>query len=998
MNVEQKTKLTDLANSLIDKLLDNKGDFFSYTTVVTPNRNIRQWFKAYWLNKQSEILMNVNFVNLDEFVFSIFDTDYSLANSTDIKGIIIKLLSKETYDNTNSEIRDYLFDLIKNNHVLNHAKLYELAGTLTSLFMDYEREDFVSNPLFTGWQKDLYNNLLKELDKYKLTTISKLYKDGTKMNPNKKEVHVFGFLYLDKLYDDILKDYSKNNIVALYQVNEPKKLVRKYDNISSSPSLTKEIEVVHSKICELLKNKGNKPTDFVVVGSGMSDYENIIKKTFNQDDANFPYIPYSISGSKGEDSDLSIAMKLLIEVVNKGFVTRLDFYSLINNPLVKTVRNIDDDQIEKWMSSIYTLNVYRGGNFNDDDWDYIRKRVLLSKISDVSFDDNVVKVNGKDTIPYSLIGLDNDSIVALVKVIDDLKSWFDLFKTAKTTDKNLLLKLKAELQKWFLNSILTKIDKRYKKVDDLINIWMDRDIVAPIDTLLFSLLDAAKLTSISYREPFTTGVTFVEFNELVTYGQKYVFFINCGANTLPGKKIKSELDLRLDPVNNDKEKCAFRCQYENAEAAYGDGAQPLYISFINCDLKKDAELFESTFSKDIRETILKEENPQNSGEPDKDYKDRITKLMNDENIKHSIDETRNWQELYSRGEYNKKDYREGLSSIVAAAPIVGNATPVNPEQEEQEIRKKVSVSDLAKLLKEPLSARAGYLFGSEDDSNEKNHAEFEGFGLSGLESYAIISSLSEKRAKNALENPGVPYDTTEFEEQLHLENKLPHINDDLGQISFDYACDSVGDLLGVIGIEGHPQDYEILRLQDLLLNCNGQEWTLTCNRNFVRKEIGNEITYYEFKMDNDDFRSKYLILYIISLMDVASRKDTVEYSITLNRFSNKAYTVTCDKATDILNDLFELLNNFKDPHLAYLDFRKIYVTSFNKLVEYIRSDNGPWKYFSYGKLFDADTEIGYDKNNYKEAHYYDEQNAIIEHIEYEETVAPDPNTVPEEDD
>ena len=100
----KKATLNLLADSLIKEILSSKGDFFSYKLVVCPNRNIQQWFKAYWLNNKSEIMMNIKFISIEDFLFSIFETDYSLATAVDIKNILIKLLSANEYEHTSAGI------------------------------------------------------------------------------------------------------------------------------------------------------------------------------------------------------------------------------------------------------------------------------------------------------------------------------------------------------------------------------------------------------------------------------------------------------------------------------------------------------------------------------------------------------------------------------------------------------------------------------------------------------------------------------------------------------------------------------------------------------------------------------------------------------------------------------------------------------------------------------------------------------------------------------
>ena len=254
--------------------------------------------------------------------------------------------------------------------------------------------------------------------------------------------------------------------------------------------------------------------------------------------------------------------------------------------------------------------------------------------------------------------------------------------------------------------------------------------------------------------------------------------------------------------------------------------------------------------------------------------------------------------------------------------------------------------------------------------------------LDSLENYSIVSSLTEKKVRHAIDNSGIPFDNSQFEKQLQLENKIPSLNKSLESIAFEGACDNVETLLGHVGVESSPEDYELLRLQDLSLNCNGQDWTLVCNKVFIRKEVGNEITYYELKGKNKKKRIKYLVLYIISLMDVAQRNDSVEYHIILDRFDVESFVMTSVEAKEILNRLYELLNKYDDPYFAYLDFAKGNVESFNKLIDFVNQDMGPWGYFSYGKLFDKETELGYDRNEYKPQDYYDNQNEIIDCVKY----------------
>ena len=967
MKKQIRPTLNDLANDLfndIHSFFDESVDnFFDGAYVVTPNKKMESWIKAYWLKNSDKVLMNVNFINLETFLLSIFDINpnISLATNKDYKNLLIKLLAAKPYEEVNEEIRDYLFDKKDDQRIINSTKINELADTLTTLFINYEKECID----ITGWQKEYYCSLLNEFGK-ELTSLSKLFNDDIKIKSFDSPIFIFGFLSIEELSKRILEKYSNNSPLIIYELEEKEITDNKYE-ISSSPSLTKEIEVVHSKICTLLKDNDNKPTDFLVIGNNISEYENVIKKVFIQDEnEGFASLPFSISASKNEESHLTTALSTLLDISNKGFFTRLDFYSLINNPLIQSVRDISLDQIEQWMNSIYNLNIYRGNLSLDDDWDYIRKRVLLSKISNVNFDDNIVSLEGEDYIPYSMIGLDDNSIVSFVSILDDLNSWIKTINNVTFTSKDELEIIKKELDKWFLNKNASDINQKYKKASSLFEYWINKNIIAPVKTFFELFMDESKIKSISYKEPFVTGVTFMEFSDNVIYQTKHIFFINAGSNSLPKKIVKNELDLR-DSLDNNKEKRAFQYLYQNSDH--------FHISFIGMDLKKDAELFESTLSKELRLSL----NPKKEEESDDEYEKRMIEEVN----KYSIDEKREWKELYTREEYNHKDYFEGLSSLNPSNNIVREEIK-DPEGEIQERRKKITTRDIYKYLEEPLSYKAKYLFGDEDDSDELNHEEYEPFSLNTLEEYLIVTKICELQANYIKEGQKDSFDYEKYKKELKLENRLPRLGEEFSSLAFADAEIKANKIIDDLGIKDDPSAYEIVQLDDLLMKNNEEEWILTCKNNFLRKIKGEERHYYELKIVDRGI-NKSLSLYAYALMDIASLDDSNNYKIIIHQGDEPTFSLNKDRAIELLNLIFNAINDYRDSsnYFSYLDFSNNNVKDFNSLTRFIGDlDNGKWRNFPYTKLFDLENQIGFDKDNYELQNYYDIVNKIIELIEF----------------
>ena len=85
------SELINLGNHLIDEIL-NRSNEFETINVIIPNSKIEQWFKTYWLKNQEQVLMNVNFINIDEALVKFIKSNNSctLINKQELKMLIFK--------------------------------------------------------------------------------------------------------------------------------------------------------------------------------------------------------------------------------------------------------------------------------------------------------------------------------------------------------------------------------------------------------------------------------------------------------------------------------------------------------------------------------------------------------------------------------------------------------------------------------------------------------------------------------------------------------------------------------------------------------------------------------------------------------------------------------------------------------------------------------------------------------------------------------------------
>ena len=592
------------------------------------------------------------------------------------------------------------------------------------------------------------------------------------------------------------------------------------------------------------------------------------------------------------------------------------------------------------------MNVYRK-NDNSDDWDYAKKRVLLSKIAGINdVDNNIVELKDNDYIPYSNISFDNASIVKFVKLIDDLSSWQKLLSEIKYINKENLLLVKEELNKWFSIKDLSgfETNKYYKNVLDVFNFWYTMNIsnnTIPLNTLFYALFDASTVMQVSKGDYFTRGITFADFDVDSILSAKYVFFLNASSNELPRLKVKSELDLRnYDITEKEKMENAFFIQYQNAFK--------FYISYVDKDLKTDEDFFKSSFVIDLEKRLE----------------------VNEEKI--SLDETRSWEELYTKREYKNKDYY--LTLLSYQEELIEKEETIN----KYELLKKIKVKDMADFLEEPLKYKASILFGKSDELDENMKDEYEPLELDALTS----SILSKKIMVDLLTNKKEALSEKHVEElknRFNLEHKLPNINNVINEESFTSTYSKAVEVYKYVN-DITNGNYEIVTIPDVIIN----EWVLTNNQEVCRYVDNTTRTYIQMKklIDKTDAYKEYLFLYVISLMDVITLPENT-YEIKLSRKMSVSYEITPSEARQILIDIYELMNDYEEiVYLPITIFYKDKIKTLDALIENLLMQNGsPWGYFDDKKMFDYEKQLGYTNENFYEK-YKKLRNKRIKLIKY----------------
>ena len=974
INLIKESKLNLLGDKLIDEIKNNK-DFFSTIFVVVPSIKVEQWFKAYWLRKEDAVLMNVKFININSFFKDVIksDQEYKIAKKDNIRDFIIQIITENKLGKKIPENNEeYVYN---DDGSFNSIKLFDLATKLADLFSDYEND----NIEIVGYQKELYDLVIEMCLSHNMITLKTLFDKRVSLDKKANKIHVFGFNKFTNLQQAILDEYSKSFDTQIYQLE----VVDESDvptTLIAAPSKVREIEQIHSIICEKLLEDGNAYSDFLVLAKDISEYESVITRVFNQDNHKFPSISHVIIEKNKENGDITSGLKVLYEILNKGFFTRLDFFDLVNNPTIQLARNLDPDLINDWMESIIELNVYRDRPYMDD-WDYAKKRVLLSKLSDINrIGENVVTISSGEFIPYSNISLSDESILKFVRVVDDLKSWLINVGQISTINESSLFVIKNELDNWFSikNEDDVETNPNYRPIKNLFFEWSNQfgygianDLI-PYQTLLYAIMNASKATTITKGSYFTNGVTFTSYDPNSTLSAKYIFFLGLDSKALPSSKVKSEIDIRdydINDLNEDRDN--FFKQYLNADECF-------YISYVNRDLKSDETFYPSTFIIDLYQRY---KNLTRNG--DEAWEDALIKRID---IKVSIDENRPWSELFTRREHKNKEYYLGLldSNKDSGEP--------KPFIDDHIYPKKISVSSMAKFLEEPLAYKAGVLFGDTDDLDEEIRKEYEPFDLDALSHSVLVSDIAGYMLINHTQI--TESEAEALKKRFILEHRLPDVCKESIDLVFNELIDEAIKIKETISRLTND-NYEIVTLDELTIKRGGSDFTIIYNRPFVRYIDPNDNIKYYFEikqlqgdvekreqiianheklkeLDLEKYAHKLLRLYVISLCDIASLNDDEEYqsSLMFDVETNIVYKIKPSEARELLNTIYGKMNDLTDNYFLYINMvfghtRGNIIESYDDFMSYVfRKERNGWDYFKYAPLFDKNTQLGYERDTF----------------------------------
>ncbi len=759
-----------------------------------------------------------------------------------------------------------------------------------------------------------------------------------------------------------------------------------YDSTGTSLSLTgaptrlREIEALHSKICKLLaENDATQLGDILVLAPNIQEYKTSIEQVFDQNeqfnsDSAFPYLPYIIADYSGERSLTAEALTVLFGILKKGYLSRSDLFALLHNYLVQTVRGISDQEVSDWADWAAKLNIYRDRQ-DHEEWQKAKSRLLLARLTS-----DLVETNDRQFLPFeSMTTADSSSLYKFIQVVDELQEW-----TSYSEKENFGLedinRMEELLKNWLLldddmTGILYNESLVFQNVIE--EIERQRFTAAPdvyADCFSNALFDRSAAVTLHSANILTQGITFANFESNRILSAKYIFFIGLDSKSFPGVDSDNELDLRKknerqdgDESIPDRNKNAFLCQLMAARKG-------LFFSYVNKNLAKDEDFFKTSVLGDLFQTLY---------DPGKDEegKEKIENTEYEKNIK--IDEDRPWQELYTPREFRNKKNFIALQSSKPAQDSEPQEPAVASTSEETgtTLPDRITISQMKKFLQDPFVYMVNQKLTNNYDDVEKEQLEFEPLMFDSITS----SEIRKEYIKTDLQGEGkLSEEVLSF--ALNNLNALP--DSFFGERAIKTVFENADDLLEKIKAQDFITSPFSFNENKMLLikqipGITPKDWFITgelawYNKDFVETKA---ITTLELSNSED-----VLTGYITSLLLLASlpEDDKEEYSVTLYAGFLKdknagvkpeqSYKASPELARTILNKIYNamFISQFQKcapVKLIYDDLAKqkdAEPLTFKAFANDLTSDYGKanWKYFSKRKLFDPETDLGYNDVNF----------------------------------
>ena len=750
------------------------------------------------------------------------------------------------------------------------------------------------------------------------------------------------------------------------------------------------------------------------------------------------YLPFTIIDGEPRESLTARALNTLFRICSAKTLSRLEFFDLVRNPVVQRVRGIVPEEVSAWEGWLTGMQIFRDRQLpqmNDtngqpidsrdhstylyEDWNTGIKRLLLARMTDCRVDDN-----GETFQPYA--DIDSADSGSLYRFVDAVESLERLCKDCNTVYAGgisldaLNQRFIPHLNDWiamkdvpremgFENIIYQNV---MNSIDDLkcqYTAGLDR---ISMKCMEHTILGAAETSRYTVGSLFVNGLTFMNFTANRIIPIKHCFFLGLDAAGFPGRDMNNSLDLRTgdiwpgDNLNAPKNRYAFLCQLMST-------SDSLHLSFVNKNLQKDEEFFPSSIINDLFDFVDLFDYRSPDGQP------RWTPAA------VPLDETRDINELFTqRSIRNQPMYRcmiETHADIDTSQSYYENTA--NPYFKPNELPERVTLSKLKKYLKDPFQFRIGEIFQSDDDDIDPEKMVYEPIDVDNVELIDIIKCVAQliirkdpRYGECYIQQP-IPDGTVERkkapisqeEAEKGIEKAIHEYMQSLKESGFR-TYPLYEDLLrkkielGAVNVAEQLLEHQLVRADDdnavdfsitQRIGQTGEEmtWHLQGQADWHvwgQEEPALAITGVSLGKPREQY-VKYLTTYISALALIA-QKDCrgMTCHVQLNvcctgggKLLTREFDISPEEAIERLKTIYQYA--YIDQYAVAAPIKILEdnktgprIKSFEDLENNLKSDeNGAWRYFKKGKMFNLRTDIGFDAFNHEA--FVEQWNAAKEH-------------------
>lgn len=759
---------------------------------------------------------------------------------------------------------------------------------------------------------------------------------------------------------------------------------------ADAASKVREVEYVHSEICKIIQEKNGKKepvefSDFVVLSPSIEEYKVPVLQVFGQNSKenlseekdSFPQIPYIFADYSANQSFTAAALEILFGMLKKKSLSRKDLFDLVQNPVVQAARGFSSEEVSFWAQWVNDLNAYRDRPAVAEDWKTALKRLLLSRLTE-----NEVVAGEEKLIPYANINTeDNETLLHFANVIEELENWIESYGSKKQLSSEDVGSIRNFMDKWLCMQGQVPFElsgerTAYSEIAKTFNYQktiFDMGVQSVNGEGFYSSLEAnCKSSTGSNNMLFTGGITFSRFISNRIIPAKYVFIIGLDSKIFPGIDRQSSLDLRSyvprllgDEIPSAKNKDAFLCQLMAAK-------EKLFISYVSKDLKKSEEFFYSSVVNNLFECIFTKFGK-------KDFEVTSEAVLN-------IDETRGWQELFTKREFRNRSNHEAMLKAKPGDSSGKNETEtaalLNSERSEEEIRKtlpdRVYLSELKSFLKNPFLFQIKKILNAneDDDKGSDKNIEFEPLELDALQNSALIT-------ENVLENKDLSEKFQINREEIYSRHILD--KNDYGEISMasvektiEYFRKAILQNQGNVIKDFIFKENLSFRITQKIQLKNGSEFEkswLLCGTACGYRWSEENLELMDFTSAKESGLKHALSSYISALYLIAREKTEKSYGIKINIYSGKGdyrqinlKKMNSENALKILKELYEKAFFEKFKSMIFINWLGTDKEQLSGIRAFVEKANGEadWEYFSKRKYINLYKDAGYTSFDFEE--------------------------------